>query len=283
MDETESGRLAGQARLDAATEPERRNRNGQYATPGPLAEDMVCFCWEQWRRERRPVRFPEPALGTGSIFSALTRTFPADLPEKATGIEADRDHAAVAERLWGHHGLAVRCADFTELPPRAKLNLLITNPPYVRHHHLVRPGGSPRAPFLCTYMGRNGRGRKPFRFLWNQSQATAHNVYLLLYPKGELQGLLKQKPGLHQRVFAALQSLDTAMITGTGRVYGGGLFKMEPKKLAAIPAQFILGALAAALTIKHAEQRSLFGASHNRHEESEPAIRRRPDPAPRFP
>jgi hypothetical protein len=101
----------------------------------------------------------------------------------------------------------------------------------------------PAPPFLCTYMGRTSNGRKPFRFLWNRSMATAHNVYLLLYPKGPLQVALNSDPSLFQRVFDALRSLDTNAIKGEGRVYGGGLFKMEPKELAAIPADFLVSAL----------------------------------------
>ncbi len=101
----------------------------------------------------------------------------------------------------------------------------------------------PPPPFLCTYMGRSGNGRKPFRFLWNKSQATAPNVYLLLYPKGPLQALLTHEPLLYQKLFDALQSLDTDDIRGGGRVYGGGLFKMEPKELANIPADFLTNAL----------------------------------------
>src|SRR5262249_23875387 len=95
----------------------------------------------------------------------------------------------------------------------------------------------PAPPFLCAYMGRKGKSRKPFRFLWNQSQATAPNVYLLLYPKGDLKDILKRNPACYQKIFAALQSLDTEAITGNGRVYGGGLFKMEPKELAGLSAQ----------------------------------------------
>jgi hypothetical protein len=120
----------------------------------------------------------------------------------------------------------------------------------------------PPPPFLCTYMGRNANGRKPFRFLWNQSQATAHNVYLLLYPKGEFKAALSQDASLFEAVFRALESLDTANLTGNGRVYGGGLFKMEPKELGSIPAQLLLDAIAVAPT-KRPRQLLLFDVLAN--------------------
>src|SRR5205807_607560 len=101
----------------------------------------------------------------------------------------------------------------------------------------------PAPPFLCTYMGRSSNGRKPFRFLWNKSKATAHNVYLLLYPKGPLQNALAKDSALYERLFDALQALDTDDIKGDGRVYGGGLFKMEPKELGAISAKFLANAV----------------------------------------
>ncbi len=92
----------------------------------------------------------------------------------------------------------------------------------------------PPPPFLCTYMGRTNNGNKPFRFIWNRSEATAHNVYLLLYPKPFLKEALQSNPTLEGRIFSALRKIDTNRFTTEGRVYGGGLYKMEPKELAQI-------------------------------------------------
>lgn len=100
--------------------------------------------------------------------------------------------------------------------------------------------------FLCTYMGRHtAAGRHPFRFLLNHSLATAANVYLLLYPKPVLADLLQASPERRQAVWRALASITPDMLLGEGRVYGGGLHKMEPSELASVPAEIVLRALPA--------------------------------------
>src|SRR5438093_226511 len=96
-------------------------------------------------------------------------------------------------------------------------------------------------------MGRSANGRKPFRFLWNRSRATAHNVYLLLYPPGALKAALDDNPALQRLVFAALWAIDTDTFQGAGRVYGGGLYKMEPKELTQVSGEPVWQALAARL------------------------------------
>ncbi|HEX8463197.1 MAG TPA: class I SAM-dependent methyltransferase [Abditibacterium sp.] len=95
------------------------------------------------------------------------------------------------------------------------------------------------APFLCTYMGRDKGENKPFRFLWNRSQATATNLYLLLYPKGQLAELLKEQPALEATVYEALNQLGDE-ISAQGRFYGGGLHKIEPNELRRVPARRLL-------------------------------------------
>lgn len=89
-------------------------------------------------------------------------------------------------------------------------------------------------------MGRNIQKRgKPFRFLLNKSKATAANVYLLLYPKPVLAQALDGDVRLARKVWKFLNGIDAATLLREGRVYGGGLYKMEPRELANVPADAI--------------------------------------------
>jgi adenine-specific DNA-methyltransferase len=494
----EGRRQAEQTRLDALKTAAERNKWGQFATPFELALSLARYAHKTLGQGM--LRFLDPAIGTGSFYSALSQAVPAKTIEAATGIELDPLFAEVAQNLWGKSGLRVIEGDFTrEKPPAQRFNLVLTNPPYVRHHHLeseakerlkaylarslhmeisglaglycyflllchdwmeeqglaiwlipsefmdvnygvtlrryltervtllhihrfcptdvqftdalvssavvvfrktpppaghsvrfsfagpiespttealvpldvlrhsrkwtqfpartnfentdqptlgdlfvikrglatgsnnffildteqinewniprqflkpilpgpryvitdvidAHPNGDPAvspriylidcsepeeriekrwprffeylqkgreekiaasylashrapwysqeqrppAPFLCTYMGRSRNGKHPFRFIWNRSQATAHNVYLMLYPKSRLQEALNNHPELAAKVFEALQSVTPGQFISEGRVYGGGLHKVEPKELAQIPAAAVL-------------------------------------------
>ena len=90
---------------------------------------------------------------------------------------------------------------------------------------------------------RSRSGAHPFRFIWNRSQATADNVYLILYPRGPLRDALKAHPELARQVFESLKGITPAQLLSEGRVYGGGLHKVEPKELAQIPARLVLDAI----------------------------------------
>lgn len=95
------------------------------------------------------------------------------------------------------------------------------------------------APFMCTYMGRDVKGCRPIRFILNRSRAIAANVYLLLYPKPALAYALQADPGIAVKVWNFLNQIDLEALLGEGRVYGGGLYKMEPRELANVPADSI--------------------------------------------
>jgi len=107
----------------------------------------------------------------------------------------------------------------------------------------------PPSPFLCTYMGRQNTGRgRPFRFILNHSRATATNVYLMLYPKPALAKALLDKPALLKKVWQALDRISDEALMGEGRVYGGGLHKLEPRELGNALADKIVEVLPPSLT-----------------------------------
>ncbi|TMC14962.1 MAG: SAM-dependent DNA methyltransferase [Chloroflexi bacterium] len=102
----------------------------------------------------------------------------------------------------------------------------------------------PACLFLCAYMGRkNAKKDKPFRFLLNHSKATATNAYHMLYPRPFLQKALEQTPEIIQPLWQALCAIPSEILVDEGRVYGGGLHKMEPKELANVPADTVLEVL----------------------------------------
>jgi predicted RNA methylase len=514
----EARRIALQDELDGRKTQKERNRLGQFATPTLLASDLLAHA-RTLVPQHAPVRFLDPAIGTGSFYTALLRHFAAERLRAAVGVEIDPHYGNPARELWLDHGLKIELDDFTAMkPPIAaeRFNLIVCNPPYVRHHHMgadekgrlqaattaasgvrmaglaglycyflglahawladdgiagwlipsefmdvnyggpvkryllnkvellrihrfdpsdlqfgdalvssavvwfrkrraesghqvtlsyggtlsrpthsrlvpasalqnqrkwtglatagmkdaaeglrladffsikrglatgdnrffilsraeieelglpleffkpILPGprhlpsdvieaeadGAPRierqqfildcrlpedkvrgrfpklwaylktgkpkvsdtylcsrrnpwysqetrppAPFVCTYMGRGlAKREKPFRFILNRSQATAANVYLMLYPIPALAKALEGAPQLARQIWEFLDSIPSATLLGEGRVYGGGLYKMEPKELANVPADAIAALLPT--TEGHpAKQREMF-------------------------
>ena len=133
--EIEERRQQEQMRLDSLKTAPERNKWGQFATPPELALSIARYAHSLL--EEKPVRFLDPAIGTGSFYSALLQAIPPERIEAATGIELDPIFAEAAAALWGSTGLRIVSGDFTEQrPPSQRFNLVLTNPPYVRHHHL---------------------------------------------------------------------------------------------------------------------------------------------------
>jgi len=138
----ETRRQALQMDIDARKSAVERNRLGQFATPHGLAVDIAGYVKSILGRTTRSIRFADPAIGSGSFFSAALAVFGSPRIRSAVGIELDPVFADAARNLWSGAGLEVVCGDFTRLvatnlcPPAP--NVVLTNPPYVRHHHLGR-------------------------------------------------------------------------------------------------------------------------------------------------
>jgi len=138
--QNEKQRLALQKELDQKKTKTERNRLGQFATPIVLAREILGY-GTQLLPANEPIRFLDPALGTGSFYSALQETVTADRLAEAVGFEIDEHFGEAAKSLWSHTSLKIYLGDFTTAKPpkteKEKYNLLICNPPYVRHHHIT--------------------------------------------------------------------------------------------------------------------------------------------------
>jgi len=141
LKQLEVTRLQLQDKLDAAKTQAERNRLGQFATPGKLADEIVAASLSLLG-SRTPVRFLDPGFGTGSFYSSLLNQISPKRFKKASGFEIDRHYGDEAKQLWGNTLLELRLEDFTKaVPPESsaqKYNVVVCNPPYVRHHHLGR-------------------------------------------------------------------------------------------------------------------------------------------------
>jgi len=114
------------------------------------------------------------------------------------------------------------------------------------------------SPFMCTYMGRGNAESHPFRFILNRSRAVGTNVYLMLYPTPLLQAYIDSSPKAYQRIHEALVSLTPDDLRSGGRVYGGGLHKIEPKELMRLGAEAISALDPATLAPRRSKQMDLL-------------------------
>lgn len=134
----EAERLSQQSLLDGERSAAERNELGQFATPPLLAEEVVRAAIG-YLEPGTPIHFLDPSIGSGSFFSALLRVAPEGRIASAAGIEIDARFVDAGRNLWDRFRLQITQGDFTSVPApaeEARPNLLVANPPYVRHHHL---------------------------------------------------------------------------------------------------------------------------------------------------
>src|SRR5947209_9311968 len=154
--EREIRRQGEQRRLDVLLGNEGKNKLGQFATPSRLAVEIMQLLWKLWRKPEEKTRFLEPALGTGAFYSALRQVFPERAIAKSVGIEIDPDYTQAATCTWRGDSIQIVQGDFTRQKPpsgEGRFNLIATNPPYVRHHHL---GLGDKSRLKCRVLGEVG-------------------------------------------------------------------------------------------------------------------------------
>ncbi len=90
----------------------------------------------------------------------------------------------------------------------------------------------------------------------------------MLYPKGPIAGLLQEEPAVKRAIWEMLNAIRPQALLGEGRVYGGGLHKLEPKELANVSVPAIENLLPDAMRSREPQQGDLFGSAANEHKRS---------------
>ena len=131
----EGQRVSVQEILDSSKTIDERRKFGQFATPISLARDIVSYGLSCLGLAEG-IRFFDPAFGTGAFYSALLQETESVNISKATAIEIDTLFSDAASKLWHNQDIKIINNDFTAIEPDDYYNLVICNPPYVRHHLL---------------------------------------------------------------------------------------------------------------------------------------------------
>lgn len=137
MTDLQARRLHLLNQLDSAKTRPARNQLGQFATPPRVADEMMRHALSYVQKQA--IRYLEPGFGTGAFFNRLIEAMEdkADGSRilEARGYEIDPHYAAPVARLYSETVLDLRVTDFTEAKPEP-FDVILCNPPYVRHHHL---------------------------------------------------------------------------------------------------------------------------------------------------
>ena len=132
MKERELKRKSIQDALDEQKSQKERNVMGQFSTPYLLAQDIMRYMRTLIGKD--DVSLIEPAIGMGVFYSAFIDAFSAG--GRALGFEIDPHYFKPASEFWKGTKLEMRCADFLAQKADEQFDMLVANPPYIRHHYI---------------------------------------------------------------------------------------------------------------------------------------------------
>jgi adenine-specific DNA-methyltransferase len=130
--QAESLREAATAKEDSKRTQEERNTLGQFSTPVRLAKSILNVSLGLLPK-KSSISFLEPSVGSGSFVSAALED--GSLFSRIDGLDIDKEYLQIANECFGS-GCSFEVGDFLEMDSRRKYDLILTNPPYVRHHHI---------------------------------------------------------------------------------------------------------------------------------------------------
>jgi phospholipid N-methyltransferase len=132
----EAERLRRQKAVDASKTALERNHLGQFSTPFSLASQITSYTVSVCP-DKSDLLMLEPACGSGVFISTCIGQGKTDFSFK--GVEIDNTYINIFKDLFADYKVEAVNGDFfqfVESEPREQCDLIITNPPYIRHHHI---------------------------------------------------------------------------------------------------------------------------------------------------
>ncbi|NER52886.1 MAG: XamI family restriction endonuclease, partial [Symploca sp. SIO1A3] len=135
----EAERFRRQQEVDNSKTPLARNQLGQFSTPFSLAQQISRYTISLLAVGRESRHLLEPAIGSGVFICSIISLNPQNITY--TGVEIDALYAQICEELFSEFGCNVLNQDFFSFieseESQENFDCVITNPPYVRHHHFA--------------------------------------------------------------------------------------------------------------------------------------------------
>lgn len=104
-----------------------------HLTPPELANAITGYVLSLLAPEELPVHFGDPAIGAGAFYLALAKMLPQDRIGSAIGIDLSREQVIAARSRLARYPINIMPGDFLHLDRLPKRNLILANPPYLRH------------------------------------------------------------------------------------------------------------------------------------------------------
>lgn len=128
-------------RKDAASRRARKRATSDemeiHLTPPELATEMADYAVRLIEPANTKINFGDPAVGTGAFYSALLRVLGGrQRVSSAIGIDINAEQVASARWRWAHKGMKAQVGDYLHMERLPKRNLILANPPYLRHQKI---------------------------------------------------------------------------------------------------------------------------------------------------
>lgn len=102
-----------------------------HLTPPELAQEMASHALNFL--QEKFVDFGDPAVGTGVFYSALLKSVKSKKIRSALGIDISQKQIEAAKWRWKSEDMELRLGDFLQMNELPARNLVLANPPYMRH------------------------------------------------------------------------------------------------------------------------------------------------------